>query len=285
MINVGVVGLGLIGGSLGQALKRIRRNGKPVFYVVGLSRKKSTVLQARRMKAIDTGSDHPSILSNADIVVLAVPVQSMAPITRKIRPALKKGAILTDVGSVKSNVLKEVRRALGSRRDVSFVGAHPIAGSEKAGLIYSHSNLFKNSICVLTTDGAKPNAVRRVSKLWSSVGAKTIPLNAKNHDRFLAVTSHLPHVLAFALFSEVFGLSQSNSAVKSLVAGSFRDMTRIAASSPDVWAGILESNSAEIKSAWTIFDRQVRRLLSSKGGALRSRLARLSSARKKWTLS
>ncbi len=281
MTEVGVVGLGLIGGSLGQALKRVRRGGRRAYKVVGFARNAASAREARRSGACDAASFDVSVLAHADIVVLAVPVQSIGAVVKKIAPVLKRGAVLTDVGSVKGAVLKGVRRALVSRRDVSFVGAHPIAGSEKSGLKNADPRLFVNATCVI--DSARSSAAIQVARLWSSVGAKTLRLSARDHDRFLAATSHLPHLLAFSLFSDVTTLAKSHSSVRSLVAGSFRDMTRIAASNPDVWLGIFESNRNELARSWKSFRKTAEALLRQKGPSLRRTLASLSSAREKWT--
>jgi prephenate dehydrogenase len=275
MAQIGVVGLGLIGGSLAAALKARGRHR-----IVGLTRSPSTALEARRRKLVHEASTQPSVLRDCDIVVLCVPVQSTFGVVKKISGHLKKGAILTDAGSVKESVERDVRKALGSRRDVFFVGAHPIAGSEKSGLRFADKSLFKNSICVVTSSGP---ASRPVAALWSSVGAKTLRLSPRDHDRFLAATSHLPHILAFALYAEVLKLKWKNPAIRSLVAGSFRDMTRIAASNADVWTGILESNSSALREAWRVFQWNAGMLLRKRGKSLQRTLAFLSSSRQKWT--
>lgn len=283
MVQVCIIGLGLIGGSLGLALRRVRWKGRRLFTVHGSSRSASTLRVAKRRGAVDRVSTSLSLaVSSADIVVLATPVQVMPALTKKILPHLKRNAVLTDVGSVKSSVRDQIKKSLGRRRDVQFVGAHPIAGSEKAGIEHAHKDLFEGAVCVITADKSSSLAVRQVTRLWQSAGARPLVLSADKHDEILSMTSHLPHLLAFALFSQVRQAASRNKNVRKMTAGSFRDMTRIAGSDAEVWAGIIQSNRGQIQKSWKKFQADVQGLLKSSEGALVKKIASLSSDRHKW---
>ena len=278
--NVCIIGVGLIGGSLGMAL---RKNKRKKYLVTGFGRNAKKLQTARRMGAVDCFEmDAALAVQSADIVVLCVPVHRIVPQLAKISLWLKKGAIVTDVGSVKKNVVDGIRSALRERTDIHIVGAHPIAGSEKTGVENANAALFKNAVCALTTDKTNKAALKSVKTLWNDVGARCLEMTAANHDRFLALTSHLPHLLAFILFESVADAARKNPVVASLVAGSFRDMTRIAGADPELWAGILETNRVEIQK--TIRDAAARLLRFGRAplSQLTSMLRRLQRAKEKW---
>ena len=164
--------------------------------VVGLSRHAATVRQARRRRAIDVGTTDPQrAVESADLVILATPVEMIVPYALRLAPSMPPGSILTDVGSTKVQIVQALQRRLPSQ--VRFVGAHPLAGSERRGLAAAHRQLFDGSICLLTptarTDRA---ALHRVTRLWSAVGARTLCLSPARHDRLLARTSHVSHAVA-----------------------------------------------------------------------------------------
>lgn len=204
----------------------------------------------------------------------------MAAVARRILPHLKRGAVLTDTGSVKSAVGKSLRPLLRSRPDVAFVGGHPLAGSERSGVLNADANLFQNAPVVLSPAG--PRGLSAVRSLWKAVGARPVVLSAAEHDRWLAATSHLPHLLSYALFSTVLSELRGRSALRALVAGSFRDMTRVAASDPDLWAAILQMNRGALLRIEKRFRRELKTLLSSSGAPLAARLSRLASAKRRW---
>ncbi|OVE78439.1 hypothetical protein BVX98_00320 [bacterium F11] len=261
MTSVCLVGVGLIGGSLGQALRSKRRSGKRLFWVSGCGRSTRRLKNAKRLKAIDEYSLSMKVLiPKADIIVLCVPVQFMAKTMREILPYLKSGAIVTDVGSVKQKIIIEAKRILGRRKDVFFVGAHPIAGSEKSGVIYSRPDLFSKAACILTTDGIQPRAFRTIRKMWEQVGAICTSLTAKKHDEIMALVSHLPHFLSFALLSLVEKEARKNSRILSLVGRSFRDMTRVGRSDPILWKGIFRENRFSVKRSLMRFHRILKTL-------------------------
>lgn len=256
MKTVAIVGIGLIGGSLGQALRRTRR-----YRVLGIARKPRTLRDAKRLGAIDSGSTHLEDAAQADIVVIATPVDNVVPTARKLFPLLKPGTIVTDVSSVKGAILDGIRR-LSKRDKVSFVGAHPLAGSHKTGVKAANANLFRRSTCVIVPLGKAP--VNAITTLWRAVGARPRILSAASHDSAVAVTSHLPHLVAHALVL-TFARRSEGPLLRSLLAGSFRDGTRVASSDPDQWAQIMTANAAALRRAIREFTAELKRLEKSLG--------------------
>lgn len=278
MRRVCIVGVGLIGGSLGLSLRR--RRG---YRVIGLARDARRAREALRRRAVDAAFTDPrSALADADIVVFSVPVQAIVPTARRVLPFIKKGAVLTDVGSVKGSVQTGMKKLLARRRDLVFVGAHPMAGSERTGVESARADLFRGATCALTTPAPK-RGLGVIRQMWNDAGATCMEIEAHRHDDLLALTSHLPHLLAFALFSQVSSVARRDSRVRSLVAGSFRDMTRVAASSPDVWSGILDLNAAAIKRALGQFSSVASRLGGRGAGALRRELATIAREKRQWS--
>lgn len=262
MKNVCILGVGLIGGSLGQAL---RRRG---YHITGVGRSLSSLRQAKRLRAVDDFSTDLRSVRTADVVVLCVPVDKIVAFGKKVRPLMKKGAILTDAGSVKKEVVAKLRGPL-------FVGGHPIAGSEKSGVQNAQPTLFKGAVCVLTRDSAKKAALNRVAGLWRAAGAKVIVTSAAEHDRVLALTSHLPHLMAFALIS----LAQKDKAARAFLGPSFNEVTRIAASDPHIWTGILTMNRPELARRTNQFISTLRVLLRQSPQQLHKNLVAISQAR------
>lgn len=238
MKNLVIVGVGLIGGSLGLAVKKKRLAQK----VIGVSRKLSTLREARRLHAIDEGTlDLKKAVSIADLVVLATPVSSVIPLAKKIAPFRPAHCVVTDVASTKGDIVSKCEKLF----DGYFVGGHPMSGSEKHGVNYSKVDLFKNSVCILTKTGS-PSSKNKVASLWRGVGAKVKWLHPKEHDAIVASVSHFPHLLSSLL---VLSQNQKKKNVNQLLdfsAGGFRDMTRIAASHPQLWTDIFLDNKKEI---------------------------------------
>ena len=275
--RVAILGVGLIGGSLGQALRR-RHRGRS-YRVIGVGRHLDRLKKARSLGAIDElTTDLKAGVRDADIIVLCVPVQTIVPLAARIAPFAKPGAVITDVGSVKQTIVRGMKKALGRRKDVSFVGAHPMAGLEVTGVANAKADLFRGATCVLTPGSAPATAL--VRRMWTDAGADCISLSPKLHDEWIAVTSHLPHLLAFALFAQVWDASRADPRVRSLVAGSFRDMTRVAGSDPDLWTGILDMNRSALKKAFDGLTRQAKALSSRRRAALHLQLRRLAAAKR-----
>ena len=243
---VAVVGVGLIGGSLAAAL----RQRKIARRVIGVGRDASRLEAARKAGLIDEGStDLAEVARRANLIVFCTPVERVAEGVRTALSGLTSSSpssglqltanssklLLTDAGSVKGPICE-------SLADVpNFIGAHPIAGSHRQGFEAADANLFEGKVCVLTPrESAAPDDIARLERFWQSVGMKTVTMTPDDHDRALAMTSHLPHVVASSLAAT---LTPEN---RPLTGSGFRDTTRIAAGDPSLWTGILLNNAAHL---------------------------------------
>ena len=254
--NVAIIGVGLIGGSLGMALRRTGR-----YRVMGLGRNAAKLKTAKRLGAADVVSTDLREASNSDIVVLAAPVASLLSSLDRVLPHLRKGTLVTDVGSVKIHFVKEVAKRLRGT-GIHFVSGHPMAGSHKSGIAAARADLFQGATCALIPiAGASP---QKLETLWHAAGAKTIRLSADAHDFAVAVTSHLPHVIAHALTQTALSYPQQK-ALRALMAGSFRDVTRVAVSDPEQWTQIFAANAAPLQQAIRSYARAMIRLASAIG--------------------
>jgi prephenate dehydrogenase len=270
--TVAIVGLGLIGGSLGLALRRTGR-----YRVLGISRRPSTLRDALKLGAADQVSKRFEDVAQADIVVLAMPIASIVPSLKRLLPFLKPNALVTDVGSVKGALLKAIEPLLRDR-SVSFVGGHPLAGSHKTGVRAARKDLFKGAVCVLVPLN-KANT-RPLQTLWRSVGARPLIMTAAAHDTAVALTSHLPHVLAHSLVHAARRRS-SQPQLKALMAGSFRDVTRVASADPEQWAEIFAANTPALRQAIAEFRRELKVLSAQIGrSSLRPHLRRSQDYRR-----
>jgi cyclohexadieny/prephenate dehydrogenase len=237
--RVALIGLGLIASSMGHAMKRAGLSG----HVAGHARSAET-----RAAALEIGfcqSVHAraaEAVMDADLVVLAVPVGAMGPIAAEIAPYLKRGATVTDVGSVKQAVVESVAPHLPDH--VSFIPGHPMAGTEHSGPYSGFATLFENRWTLLTPlPEADPDAVARLTDLWHGMGAKVSEMDPVHHDKVVAVVSHAPHLIAYTMVGVADHLAQvSNSEVIEYSAAGFRDFTRIAASDPTMWRDVFLTN-------------------------------------------
>jgi prephenate dehydrogenase len=254
--KVAILGVGLLGGSLGHALKQrglARR-------VVGFVRRPARARECQRLGAVDEATlDLAGAVRGADLVVFCTPLAQMRPLAERMLPALRPGAIVTDVGSVKDSVVRELE-SLVARAGGRFVGSHPLAGAEKTGVAWARPDLFEGAVCVVTpTARTDAGALRRVQALWRAVGARVLSLRPQEHDALLARSSHLPHVLASALARLV--LDSRRPQTQSLVcANGFRDTTRIASGSPEMWRDIALANRGHLRRALEEFIRQLERV-------------------------
>lgn len=282
-VRVCIAGVGLIGGSLGMALRRRKKGGRRMYFVTGLGRSKTKLALAKKRGAIDEGKTNArAALEEADIVVMAMPVHRMPEFLRRNVKFFAPGAIVTDVGSVKGSVVNAARNILKKRPNISFVGGHPIAGSEKTGVENARFDLFRDAVCVLTKDDASFHGLEALRSLWIAAGSRCFLMTAADHDRHLALTSHLPHLLAFALLSQADNAAADAPVIKSLAAGSFRDMTRIAGGDPDLWTGVIESNRDEIRRQLLAFQKELRFFSAAPAKKIHARIQRIAQAKKKW---
>jgi len=236
--KVVIFGVGLIGGSFSLAL----RKAGAVTEVVGFGRSAATLNEAKQLGILDRiGSDVSQEVCDADIVLVATPVAQMADIFKRIAPYLGVNTLVTDGGSTKGDVVAAARAHLGSRLS-QFVPAHPIAGGEKSGAAAALADLYQGKRVVLTpmAENTK-DAVARIRKAWELCGANVSELTAEQHDTVFAAVSHLPHLLSFALVHDL-AKRDNKDQLLSFAASGFRDFTRIAASSPEMWRDICMAN-------------------------------------------
>ena len=238
MDRVAILGLGLMGGALGLALKA-RGCCKSV---TAYARREATREEALRLKAVDAVfADPAEAVHDADIAILCVPVFSMQALAVAACGGLKPGCIVTDVGSTKALLTEQIRLSLRASATM-FIGSHPIAGSEQQGLAAARADLYEGAVTVVTRDGSEPKeAVERVSAFWRCVGSVVRVMGPAEHDRIMARTSHLPHIAA-ALVAATVGRTNDADQLGAFCGPGFRDVTRVAEGSPDVWMDILQSN-------------------------------------------
>jgi len=280
--KVTIIGVGLLGGSIGLALRERGLAGE----VRGVVRRKISVNECRRAGAVDTaGLDVANGVEGADLVVLCTPIARMEAVVTELLPALKPGAIVTDVGSVKGPVVRRltarVRRAGGV-----FIGSHPMAGSEKGGVRAARADLFDGAVCVVTPTRATPKpALQSLTRFWRGLGATVLTMDAARHDRLVSRASHLPHMVASALALHVLD-PRRDGRQPLLCASGFRDTTRVAAGSAEMWRDIALANRANLVRDLAAFEKRLaglRRAIESGDEADVSRfLAEAQRLRLQW---
>ena len=240
--KLALIGVGLIGGSLARAL----RDAGQAREIVGHGRGLANLQRAVELGVIDrVETTLPAAVRDADMIVLATPVGSMEKIFQAITPYLAPTAVVTDVGSVKGSIVDTARRVLGDKF-ARFVPGHPIAGTERSGVEASFSSLYVGRRVVLTPLAeTNAEAVTRVRSMWQAAGAEVVSMTVEHHDTVLAATSHLPHLLAYALVDMLARLDDRNE-IFAYAAGGFRDFTRIASSDPVMWRDISLANREAI---------------------------------------
>jgi len=234
-----LIGIGLIGSSLARVLRR----DSPATTIVACARHAATLAAVRRLDLADETTDDPArAAEGADLVVIATPLSAYAEIGRRIAPALQRGAILTDVGSVKEAVIRDLQPSLPE--GVHFVPGHPVAGTEHSGPEAGFAELFRGRWCILTPPPeTAPEAVTAVTRMWEQAGMRVVTMSADHHDRVLAVTSHLPHLIAYTIVGTATDLEDSlKSEVIEFSARGLRDFTQIAASDPVMWRDVFLNN-------------------------------------------
>lgn len=279
--RLAVVGVGLIGGSLAAALKQ----AGVVDEIIGLGRRRDTLEQARSLGLIDGIAESPKDAARADMIVLAMPVAQTEAVFAALAPHLHASTIVTDVGSTKSDVIAAARRTLG-RNFSRFVPGHPIAGAEKNGPQAARADLFQGKnvvLCPLAETDA--NALAGVESLWKHAGAQVAVMPAERHDRIFAAVSHLPHLAAFALVDDLAGREEAAEFFRYAASG-FRDFTRIAGSSPEMWRDIALANReallAELSAYMAKLGEIATALDRQDAAALEKIFTRASVARRKW---
>jgi prephenate dehydrogenase len=280
--KVAVIGVGLIGGSFGLALKGAKRCGQ----VVGAGRSEQNLQTALARGAIDSfEKDAARAVLDADLVLIAAPVAQFEKIFLAIRPNLKSDALVMDAGSTKRDVIAAARQGLGGRI-AQFVPAHPIAGAEKSGAAASNADLFRGRRVVLTPlEENRKEDVEILSSLWGACGARVSHMAPEEHDAVFAAVSHLPHLLAFALVSDL-GARADAAKLFGYAAGGFRDFTRIASSDPEMWRDICVANRDRLLDELRLYEASLRTigglLETGDSAALEKLFAEARSARERW---
>ncbi len=274
--RVAIIGVGLIGGSLGLALKE-----KGVAKrVIGVGRREESLKIALKRNEVDeVTTDLAQGVRDADLVVIATPLELAVETFEKILPHLEKGCVVTDVGSVKGPILKRIDHPF-------FVGGHPLAGSEKKGPQAARPDLFREATVVLTPrENTDEKALTLVKSMWQDIGARALFLDCELHDELVAFTSHLPHILAVSLTSLIGKVASKEEKVLSLMGEGFRDTTRIAASPPSMWKQICLANREKILKALKRFKETLSEmeeaLLQEEGDRLLHRFEKAKEIRDK----
>lgn len=268
--KIAIIGVGLIGGSVGLAAKK----KKIAKEIIGVCRHNQSLRKAKLKGAISQGSlNYKQAVKGADLVILATPIRQIIKIVKEIAPYLKKGCLLTDVGSTKVEIVREIEKALP--KGTSFVGAHPLAGSEKRGVGGARADLFKGAICILTrTKRTKPLALKKITAFWKKVGCRIIKLTPGAHDKLVATISHLPHLAA----GELVKVGRKH---LDFAASGFCDTTRIASSDAEIWSDICLTNKkfiiraideyiAQLESVRDLIRREDRKKLSAEFKKIKS---------------
>lgn len=230
-----IIGPGLIGGSIGLGLKK-RNLAKTI---IGVCHKASSLEKALQLKAIDIGTlQIDEAVKNADIVILATSVNHIIDTAKGVIQFMKSNAILTDVGSTKNLIVEKITQNI--REDITFIGAHPIAGSEKRGIEFASPDLFEGCTCIITPSYNHTKALEAISRLWQCMGARVEYLTPEQHDEILAYVSHLPHLIASCLINAIKREHLNYGA------SGLRDTTRIASGDPELWKDIFDQNRENV---------------------------------------
>jgi cyclohexadieny/prephenate dehydrogenase len=254
--RVAILGLGLMGASLALALKKRGWCGE----LIGYARREETRLQALKTGVVDRICDHAADAADgADVVVLCVPIWSIAQLAASIVSRLKPGAVVTDVGSTKSRLLETVGPLFAGSK-ACFIGSHPICGSEKTGLDAGHPDLYEGRLTIICPSAETPReAERAVAELWRAAGSEVVEMAPQQHDSILAATSHLPHMVAAALARSV---ANGNPSERADYCGTgFKDTTRVASGSADMWVDIIDTNRAALEQELDRFAEELQGLI------------------------
>ena len=255
--KVAFIGMGLINSSLARDLK-IKK-----FYLSSsaYSRRLSTINKIKKLKLVDFASSNiEKIIKEADIIIVGIPVAAYEEVFKKICNNIKPGAIITDVGSVKKEVINSVKKYIP--KNIDFVPGHPIAGTENSGPESGFAGLFKNGWCILTPNkSTSKNSVKIIKYMWQLVGMKVDIMDSNYHDEVLAITSHIPHIIAYSIVGTIANLQTTiKKEVIKYAASGFRDFTRIAASDPIMWRDIILYNRQSILKMLNLFKKDLSKL-------------------------
>jgi prephenate dehydrogenase len=283
--KITIIGVGLLGGSIGLAVKR----RKLAREIAGFVRRAVSLRDCEKAGAVDFATtDLLAAVSNSDLIILCTPLAQMTTITKQFFPALKRGAIVTDVGSVKAGVVRELESVI-QKSGWHFIGSHPMAGAEKTGVAAARSDLFQNAACVLTpTKRTNLAALKKLEQFWQSLGARVLKMDAAQHDLLVSRSSHLPHVVAATLANLVLNPASPKQQA-ALCANGFRDTTRIASGSPEMWRDIALANRKNLSRSVDAFVGEFKKfqnaLKSGNDKAVEKYFATAKQRRDKWRAS
>lgn len=271
--RISILGVGLLGGSIGMAAKSLISN----VTIIGYGHRRQTLDKAIQFGAIDLSCDDPArAVAEADLTILCTPVGLFPQMINSIRGAVRPGSVVTDVGSTKKSIVQLAEKELA--QTAHFVGSHPMAGSEKRGVEFARPDLFQKAICITTpTRKTNPDALTAVEQFWQTLGMRIVRVDPARHDRLLADVSHLPHALASAL------IAMQREEGLELSGKGFLDTTRIAGGDGNLWRDIFLDNRDNLKASIARLEKQLRRLkglLEPGKGAALSRWLEANAARR-----
>ncbi|MEW6107873.1 MAG: prephenate dehydrogenase/arogenate dehydrogenase family protein [Nitrospirota bacterium] len=251
--KITILGVGLIGASFALAVKKNGLCGE----IVGFGRNTENLIRAKERGIIDSFALSASdACRDSDLIMFATPVGAFLDLARQARSSLKKGAIVTDAGSVKGNLVYEMEKLMPA--DVHYIGGHPISGSDRSGMDSSNAELFTNSKCIITpTENSDPVVLKIIVDLWMILGSKVIKMDPEKHDRIYAAVSHLPHLIAYAIVNSV---ADVDSSYLEFCGQGFKDTTRIASSSHELWKDICLLNRDNLIEMISVFQQNLDRL-------------------------
>lgn len=283
--KITIVGVGLLGGSIALA---VRRRGLAAE-IAGYVRSEKGVADCEKFGATDYATtDLLAAVSGADLVILGTPLAQMPALVERMLPALKTGAMVTDVGSVKGGVVRQLEPPI-KKSGACFIGSHPMAGAEKTGVAAARAQLFEKAVCVVTPTKRSPAAaVRQLTRFWRALGARVMLMDAARHDLLVGRSSHLPHVVAAALAALVLDPKQPKQQA-ALCATGFRDTTRIASGSPEMWRDIALANPKNLAKSLDSYLKELKQfqaaLKTGNGAALERFFQNAKVRRDRWCAS
>ncbi len=265
MKTVAVIGVGLMGGSLGIALRHLLKNGSRQYEVIGIGRNIKNLKLAKDKNAVDCYSTDISATKCADIIFICSPVDTTVNIYKEIAKFADKKTVVCDIGSIKFNVDTKIKQLQQKNKEYpAFIGCHPMCGIEQNGIEYASLDIYNNANVVITANPKDKNT-KIISKLWKDVGCKVLFMSAKEHDETVAFTSHIPHIIAFSFYKMFREKRVKNKNIENLVAGSFKSLTRVAKPSPQMWIPIFLNNKNNLKNLSNELCKQIKDFVDTFG--------------------
>lgn len=257
--KVTIIGLGMMGASISLAIKK----QIPDVRTVAIVRREQYVKPALENKIVDEiyVGLRPCAFET-DIIIISVPVLSVLKVIEDIKAFLQKETIVTDIGSVKKDIMDHAK--LHYENSFEFIGSHPMCGSEKSGMEYGHADLFEGATCVLTPgDSSHPENIKKLMLFWKTIGCHVIKMDAVEHDRQVAIVSHMPHLLSSVLINHIFDTQEDKKGILNVAGTGFSDMTRLAEGKPSLWMDIFESNLPAIIEAASNYKESLENIINA----------------------